>query len=44
MTLTVVTNPGYSDGAVWIVVVAIVVLALIVVGLLWRLADRWREC
>lgn len=34
---------GHSDGAVWIVVVAVAVLAPIVVGLLLRLADRRRE-
>jgi hypothetical protein len=34
---------GGSDGSTWIIVVAIVVLAPIAVGLVWRLVDRLRD-
>jgi hypothetical protein len=34
---------GGSDGTTWIVVLAIVILAPIAVGLVWRLVDRVRD-
>jgi hypothetical protein len=34
---------GGSDGSMWIVVLAIVVLAPLALGLVWRLVDRLRD-
>jgi hypothetical protein len=39
----VVIFEGGSGGSLWIVILAIVILGPIVVGLAWRLVDRWRD-
>jgi hypothetical protein len=36
-------SPGHGDGSLWIVVLAVVILAPILVGLIWRLVDRRRD-